>query len=142
MKITDFMNTIGIDRFDAENWRRRVGLKTDYAPTVAGRAQGYSRENVLELALVGAFVDSGAHPPTAVAYADMVRRNEALRLRRWLVFPAGNCSTAAGTNDLEAGAIERCAKESPTGTVVVIDLHAIIAKVDGLFAQAIEGQAG
>lgn len=134
LAISDFVEAIGIERFDAENWRRRVGLRTEFAPTVAGRAQTYSRANVLELALVGAFVRSGATPPTAVAYADMVRRGEGRWLRRWAVFPAGDFNGGFGTDDLTAGAWESCAAKSPHGAVVAIDLQKIIATVDRLFA--------
>jgi len=130
----DFVEAIGIERFDAENWRRRVGLRTVFSPTVPGRAQTYTRDNVLELALVGAFVQSGATPPIAVAYADMVRRGERYGGRRWIVFPAGDFESGIGTDDLTAEKWEACAAKSPNGSVVAIDVQKIIATVDGLFA--------
>lgn len=135
MKVTDFADQIGITRFDADNWRKRVGLRTEYAPTVAGRAQEYTRDNVLELAAMGALVKAGMTPKDAVPHAHMmVRQSHSSHVRRWMLYPVGDFSQGRGTDNLTPEALEELASASTAFGVICIDLHKLLRTVDGLFA--------
>lgn len=132
--ITDFSDKIGVSRHDADNWRKRVGLLTSYKPTVAGRAQEYSRDNVLELAATAAFVKSGMPPKSAIAYANaLIRSSKVSCVRDWLVFPAGDFSAAIATNEPTAELLHEMAAKSATGSVVAIPQRQIVDRVDALF---------
>lgn len=135
MKVTDFADQIGITRFDADNWRKRVGLRTAYAPTIAGRAQEYSRDNVLELAAMGALVKAGMAPKDAVPHAHMmVRQSYSSHVRRWMVYPVGDFSKGIGTDTLTAEIVDRLSGGSSAFGVTCIDLHKLLQTVDKLFS--------
>ncbi|WEF24635.1 hypothetical protein [Paracoccus sp. S3-43] len=134
--ITDFSEKLGISRHDADNWRKRVGLLTEYKPTVAGRAQEYSRDNVLELAGTAAFVRSGMPPKSAIALANaLIRSSKVGDVRDWVVFPAGDFSTGVATNDPTTETLKDMAAKSTTGAVVAIPQRQIVDRVDALFRE-------
>ncbi|MTH65863.1 hypothetical protein [Paracoccus shanxieyensis] len=140
LTITDFDEHIGLTRYDAENWRRRVGLLTSYKATTAGKAQEYSRENVLELAATAAFVKSGMQPKAAIAYANsLIRASKIGTVQEWLIFPAGDYSAGISTDNPTAESLREMSAKSATGAVVAIPQRQIVERVDALFSQLLGG---
>ena len=140
LTITDFDERFGLTRYDAENWRRRVGLLTEYKPTTAGKAQEYSRDNVLELAATAALVKSGMPPKSAIAYANaLIRGGKAGDVRAWLIFPAGDFSSGTATDNPTPDALREMSAKSATGAVVAIPQGQIIERVDALFSELLGG---
>lgn len=138
LTITQFADAVGIKRTDPDNWRKRAGLRTDYKATVAGRAQEYTRTNVLELAAIARFMKLGFPLPKSVALADMIVRNDAAgNLRDWLLFPADSSSSGISTDNPSTEALEGLAGESPIGAVVSVNLRKMVENVDNLFVRSV-----
>lgn len=136
MYVRDFADKIGASRTDVENWRDRVHLWTEYEPTTPGVAQNYSRENVLEMAVIAAMKKAGCPLRSASAYAGMVIRGHRNGdLRKWLVFPAGDFAQGTGTNDPARVDFADLAGKSPQRAVSLIHVGAIVETVDKLFAE-------
>ena len=58
----------GAGQRDVENWMSRLPLATKYEFTVQGRPRGFSKENVVEIALLNRMVKNGMSPAAAAEY--------------------------------------------------------------------------
>jgi hypothetical protein len=92
LKLSEFDLQIGATTRDLHNWLDRLSLRTSYATTVSGSARRFSFENVLELALINAYVRVGVAPQPAVALAEKTLQAVRARIKipDWDVFAAGN----------------------------------------------------
>lgn len=136
MQLIDFIETIGASRRDVENWQARIPtmgrFATLYAPTRRGLPRNYSKENVIELAFIAAFVRLGCDLGKANAFAGgLMRQYQTGKIRAWLVFPAPDYDSAIST-DAPSNS-EKIAAMSRISTVVNIHVAEIVRKVDELF---------
>lgn len=134
MQMTNFLDAIGASRRDVENWTSRLDLSTEFAGTRAGAARQYSKENVVELAMISALTRSGCPLRSAAAYTAMVLRNyRSDTLRDWIVFPAQEFTSGISTNEPKEVDILALAQKSAVGSVTSIHVKSIIQKIDELF---------
>jgi hypothetical protein len=136
MRASGFVGEFGSNKAEIENWiiRDTVDLRTRYEETIAGSARQYSLENVIELALMTAFVRSGIKPSSAAAYAAMAMRNHATESpNEWYIFVDGSKGDGHAVSDIPDGYIEDLMKESLTKTVSIIQVGAVIRKAEAVF---------
>jgi len=136
--MSDFVDVFGLNSVQIENWLSRLDLRTDYEPTVKGRARQFSRANVIELAAIGAFVSVGISPREAVARAEIVV-DDSKRPRdkspRYIVAPADDDCRSWQTDELDCSRIEEMLSETPSRGVVIVETGKIADRVDALFEQ-------
>lgn len=136
MILQDFGDTLGVSRVNADNWQTRLDLSTEYAPTIRGVPRQYSRENVIELAVIAAFTKAGCPARRAAAYAAAVlRQDRGRQLKKWLIVLAGEFQHGRSTNDPSEVSLIEMAAMSPNQVVTLIHVGAIVATVDRLFAE-------
>jgi hypothetical protein len=137
LKLSEILEPIGASRADLTNWFTRLQLRTTYAPTAAGSARYYTKENVLELALINAYVRVGVHPQAAVAMSDMTLRAVAsgARVREWAVFASGNFSTGRMADTLDEISFDGLTADQPDDVPVfaVVRIGEIVRRVEALF---------
>jgi hypothetical protein len=76
----------GASQRNVENWMSRLALATKYEPTVQGRARGFSKDNVVEIALMNKLVRRGYAPAKAVEYiAKLFKDIRAKKPHGWLI---------------------------------------------------------
>lgn len=144
MKISEFGKALGISAVDVSNWLTRLELRTSYAETVSGSARRFSVENVLELALINAFVKAGWMPQSAVAMADTHVRNfrSGFKIPEWVVCAAGNYRTGRMADTLAEISFDELTKDQPDQAPVfsAVRVGEIVRRVEKLFD--VEGNHG
>ena len=139
MRMSKFVEEFALSKADVENWISRLPMRTEFAPTIAGRFREFGKANVLELALVGAFVSAGMRPASAVAWAEPVLDDyRSGSVQRWFVAPAGSFDKGSFVPDLEAVDLDGLSKLYPSRAIVVFNILDIVERVDALFRS--EGQ--
>lgn len=137
--IVECLPVIGAKRTDIENWTGRLKLGTDYEATVPGRARLYSKANVLELALICAFVKAGFTAQLAPAMAaPLVKKHIAGKtLKEWAAVSPGNYSVGRLADRLDQISFDKMAQARPENPLIFCVVHVgeIVRRVEKLFAQ-------
>src|SRR5665213_686073 len=92
--INQVIEITGASARDIDNWLNRFELKSKFAASAQGRARVFSRENVIELAVIAELVRHGAAPRVAVLFAASVLRSKFGGGREYLMFANLNFETA------------------------------------------------
>ncbi len=137
MEMKAFLAKFGLSRADVENWLSRpsVQLRTKYAPTVKGRARKFTKENVMELALVGALVEGGVRASDAAMWAEPVIEDHISVLRKpnWIAFPAQSFNQMISAKVISTKEIEKLSDLSPNASVFILHVGRIFQPVAELF---------
>lgn len=139
MQLIDFQDKIGASRRDIENWQARIpgmgGFTTTFEATRRGVPRDYSKENVIELAFIAAFVRVGCELSKARAFSGgLIRQLRTGHLRDWLVIPAPDFASATGTADIAGTDFAEVARGSDCSAVTVIHAAGIVGKINDMFA--------
>lgn len=138
MQLNDFAEEFGLARADAENWLARVELRTDYQPTARGRSREFSRENVVELAMIASLVAVGFRPSKAVVWAEIVV--DEYRNRRsapeFLAFPAQKFERCISGDEVSPDQLAELAALSPFRAAILINSGDVVRRVESLFTEA------
>jgi hypothetical protein len=137
LKLSEIHEPFGAARSDYETWltrKEQLGLRTEYAETVSGSARRFSFENVLELALINAYVRAGvATPSTAAAYADMTL--DCLKcgyhIHEFSVFTGGDFSTGYSVDSLDSVDFKAADRAAPVFSIVQVG--EVLRRVKRLF---------
>jgi hypothetical protein len=134
LSMTETIAVTGGTRDQFQKLNARGLLKTNYDEPGQGRARTFTRENVVEMAYVTAFASAGASMAASIAYtAMMVRRDKerkrGISISDFLIFPAGNVTSAVGTNEPEKTL--RAAKDQTVH--VVVNVQEIFRRIDTAF---------
>ncbi|SFO91207.1 MerR family transcriptional regulator [Tranquillimonas alkanivorans] len=138
MKMDEFKDTIGASRREIENWLNRVDpFLSTFEPTRRGIPREYTKENVIELAFIAAFIRAGLELQSASAYArTMLRHYRNKEVRAWVAFPAGDAASSKATDDISGTDFAALAARSDRSAVTVIHVSAVFEKIERLFARA------
>lgn len=129
--LSEVLETAGCSRDDFNNWRRRDVLKTTFRETTPGVPLVLSKANALEVSFVAAFVRAGASPTSAAAYArPLLEHCRQGILRRWLIFPGGDLSSAKAS-DLPK--IDELQRDFGATALTFICVEELVRKVDAIF---------
>ncbi len=138
MQMSDFLDVFDLRRADVQNWiaRPTVQLHTEYADTVAGAAREFSRQNVIELATIGALVSAGAKPSDAAMWSEVgvdAYRNPHSTPVRFMIFPANRFDMMETCTKLDGDHLTKLISSTHKGAVVIIDVGSIIDRANDLF---------
>jgi hypothetical protein len=136
LPMAKILDVVGASSHDIENWIGTLELFSKFQPTVRGRARLYSRDNVLELALLAAFVKAGVRPSLAAAHAaQQLRsvRHSGRVVREWTAFAVGNPDKAIGVQQLDDEVIKSLLKDGRAAAVSILAIGEIKRRVDALF---------
>jgi hypothetical protein len=80
----------GTSILDIQNWLKRLPLTTRYVPTTQGKAQGFTRDNAMEILLLSRMVRNRMPPAAAVEYiAKLFKEIRARKPHGWAIFFTG-----------------------------------------------------
>lgn len=122
-----------------ENAIRRLELRTDYEPTVRGRARQLTRRNAYELAALNALVKAGVKPSWAIAVANDIFVFEAYArhgrsLPEFLAFPHGDHGRITPFAELTPDTLKELREAAPQSSgFSIVATGDLKRRVDALF---------
>lgn len=119
----DLQAITGASGDNIESWIARLSLTTQYEPTMQGKARKFSKDNALELGLIGKLVKQGMKPVAAAEVAvQLLRTMKAKKPKGFLTVLPGGTYTISD--------------KPPTATllkyasVVVVNVRQLEAEID------------
>lgn len=140
MRLTKFAPQFDVNPADVKNWMQQptVVLRTHYAETKPRSAREFSRLNVLELALMSAFVRVGYKPSSAAAaaepFVDWYRATLQVRAR-YLVIPSDR-GCVHEVHTLEGEFLAKIMDCDGPLALSIIDLGLMVDRLEKLFEEA------
>lgn len=140
MLMHEFIDLFGLKKADVENWLARptVQLHTKYQKTNSGRSRRFTRLNVTELALIGAFVASGVKASDAALFVNVLMDEQRFSIsggKRFYAFAPHDHLNGVPMQELNSSALTKLIENSPRGSIAIIDIGGIFQRVETLFAE-------